>query len=246
MNDSIKYESLSDAVTAAQDDRGLILTTDACLLSAFVSKNAKNRICELGAGSGVISLMLLANKKIKSSLCVDVQEHMCRMANENASENGYTDKMTAVCADVLDFNVERPFDAVVSNPPYFKSDDGKPNLSPIDKLCRHETTAGIEDFALCASRILKDGGAAYFCYTPGRIADLYSALRTAALEPKSEIYVYPTPCHKPSLVLVMAKKGAKSGLVTHRPLFIYKDAPGGEYSSDYKTVKESMSTDILK
>ena len=246
MNGDIKFENLSGTVTAAQDNRGLILTTDACLLTALVSKNAKNKICELGAGSGVISLMLLSGKKIKSSLCVDVQEDMCRLANENATRNGYADKMAAVCADVLDFCADRPFDAVVSNPPYFKSDDGKPNLSPLDKLCRHETTAGIEDFARCASRILKDGGAAYFCYTPGRIADLYFALRASGIEPKSEIYVYPTPSHKPSLVLVTAKKGAKSGLITHRPLFIYKDAPGKEYSDDYINIKESMSVDILK
>ena len=136
MKDDIKYEKLSDSVTAAQDGRGLLLTSDACLLAAFVARNAKNRICELGAGSGVISLMLLLNKKIRSSLCVDVQEEMCRIANENAENNGFADKMTVFCADVLDFKIDRPFDAVVSNPPYFKADDGKPNVSPLDRLCR--------------------------------------------------------------------------------------------------------------
>ena len=246
MKDDIKFEKLSDSVTAAQDGRGLLLTSDACLLAAFVARNAKNRICELGAGSGVISLMLLLNKKIRSSLCVDVQEEMCRIANENAENNGFADKMTAICADVIDFRTDRPFDTVVSNPPYFKSDDGKPNVSPLDRLCRHETTAGIEDFALCASRILKDGGTAYFCYDPKRAADLYCALRSAGLEPKSKVSVYPTPKHRPSLLLVAAKKGAKSGIVTHRPLFIYKDEPGKELTEDYLTIKERNDISILK
>ncbi len=246
MSENIRYERLSDSVTAAQDERGLILTSDACLLAAFVSKNAKNRICELGAGSGVISLMLLERTKIRSSVCLDVPADMCRIAAENAESNGCADKMTAVCSDVLDYKTDRLFDAVVCNPPYFKSGDGKKNARKEDELCRHETTAGIDDFALCASRILKDGGAAYFCYTPGRAADLYVALRSAGLEPKTELYVYPTVKHKPSLLLVGAKKGAKSGLTCCKPLFLYKNGPGEELTEEYIKIKESMSIEILK
>lgn len=246
MNGNIKYEKLSGEINAAQDKRGLILTSDACLLAAFVGKNAKTGICELGAGSGVISLMLLSRNKIKSALCVDFQPDMCRIANENAKNNGFSGKMAAVCADVLDFKTEKPFDAVVSNPPYFKSGDGKKNLSKQDELCRHETTADIGGFARCASRILKDGGAAYFCYDPARSVDLYCALRAAGLEPKAELFVYPTPSHRPSLLLVTAKKGAKSGLVTYRPLFLYENEPGGDLSEDYKKIKENMDISVLK
>ena len=246
MSDHIKYEHLSDELTAAQDNRGLILTTDACLLAAFVGKNAKNRICELGAGSGVITLLLLQYGKIRSADCVDVQSEMINIAKDNAEKNGLADRMRPVCADVLDYRADKPYDAVVCNPPYFKSGDGRKNLSKQDELCRHETSAGIIDFALCASRILKDGGQAYFCYTPQRAADLYSALRSAGLEPKTEIYVYPTAKHRPSLMLVSAKKGAKSGLVSYRPLFIYKDTPGKDVTEDYMKIKESMSIDILK
>ena len=246
MKENLKYEKLGENMTAAQDKSGLILTSDACLLSAFVSKNAKNRICELGAGSGVISLLLLMNHKIRSSLCVDFQPHMCDIANENAKNNGLTDVMQAVCADVNGFTSDIKFDVVVSNPPYFKSGDGKPNVTESDRLCRHESTAGIDGFASCAARILKDGGTAFFCYTPSRSADLYHAFKNAGLEPKTEITVYPAKDKRPSLILVSAKKGAKSGLLTYRPLFIYKDAAGGELSDDYIKIKESMSTDILK
>ncbi len=246
MSENIKYERLSNEITAAQDQRGLILTTDACLLAAFVNKNAKNRICELGAGSGVITLMLLQHGKIRCADCVDFQADMCDVAYDNAVKNGFSDKMRPVHADVLDYKTDKLYDAVVCNPPYFKSGDGKKNLSKQDELCRHETSAGIEDFARCASRILKDGGTAYFCYNPQRAVDLYAALRSAGLEPKTEIYVYPTPKHRPSLLLVSAKKGAASGLVTYRPLFIYENTPGGKPGEDYAKIKESMSIDILK
>lgn len=69
-------------MTVAQDKRGLILTTDACLLSAFCPRNAKNNACELGAGSGIISVMLLRSGKIRTSVCVDFQQDICRIAEE--------------------------------------------------------------------------------------------------------------------------------------------------------------------
>lgn len=233
----VKYEQISDGVKIAQDSRGLLLTTDACLLSAFVNRNAKQTVCELGAGSGIISAMLLLSKKIKSSVCVDFQPDSCALAEENAKCNGLSDRMTVVCADVNVYDSDKRFDTVVSNPPYFKAEDGKKNESEKDRLTRHETTAAITDFAKCASRILKDGGNAYFCYTPQRLSELLCALSNSGIEPKELITVYPTQNHKPSLVLVSAKKGAQSGMIYNRPLFIYKDKPGGDYSDDYIKIK---------
>ncbi len=236
--DNIKYENIAENVSIAQDSRGLLLTTDACLLSAFVSKNAKQNACELGAGSGIISAMLLLDKKIKSSVCVDFQPEICGIAAQNAEKNGLSDKMTVVCADVLDYKAEKKFDTVISNPPYFKSGDGRRNEREQDRLSRHESTATISDFAACAFRILKDGGTAYFCYTPGRLSELLCALSNAGLEPKKLITVYPAADHKPSLVLVSAKKGAEPGMECSRPLIIYKDKAGGELTEDYKRIKK--------
>ena len=235
--DKIKYEKIAESVSIAQDSRGLLLTTDACLLSAFVYRNAKQNICELGAGSGIISAMLLLDKKIKSSVCVDFQPDICDIALNNAKTNGLDGKMTVVCADVLEYKTEQKFDAVLSNPPYFKAGDGRKNEREQDRLSRHESTATVTDFAACASRILKDGGIAYFCYTPQRVSELLCALSAAGLEPKKLVTVYPTVLHKPSLMLVSAKKGAETGIECTRPLIIYKDRAGGEYTEDYIKIK---------
>ena len=235
---NIKYESITENINVAQDNRGLLLTTDACLLSAFVNRNAKQKICELGAGSGIISLLLLSENKIKSSVCVDFQSELCRLAEKNAEKANLKDRMTVVCSDVKDYIPDVRFDAVVSNPPYFKAEDGKKNEREQDRLSRHESTATIYDFAACADRILKDGGTAYFCYTPQRLSELLCALSGAGIEPKKLITVYPTAKHKPSLVLVSAKKGADKGIELTRPLIIYKDKPGGDYTEDYINIKK--------
>lgn len=240
--DTIKYESIAENVNIAQDSRGLLLTTDACLLTAFVSKNAKQNIAELGAGSAIISAMLLLSKKINSSVCIDFQPEICKIAEQNVIENGLKDKINVVCSDVLDFNTDKKFDAVVSNPPYFKAGDGRINEREQDRLSRHESTATIFDFASCASRVLKDGGTAYFCYTPDRLPELLCALSCCGIEPKKIITVYPTVNHKPSLVLVSAKKGAKSGAELCRPLIIYNE--NKEYTQDYLRIKRDNRIEL--
>ena len=242
--DNIKFENIAENISIAQDSRGLLLTTDACLLSAFVSKNAKQKACELGAGSGIISAMLLLQKKINSAVCVDFQPDICDIAYQNAEKNGLSEKMTVVCSDVLEYKTEKKFDAVLSNPPYFKTGDGRKNEREQDRLSRHESTATVYDFAACASRILKDGGIAYFCYTPSRLSELICALSGTGLEPKKLITVYPTKDHKPSLVLVSAKKGAEPGIDCTRPLIIYKDKPGKEFTEDYIRIKKENRIDL--
>lgn len=240
--DNIKYESISDDISIAQDSRGLLLTTDACLLSAFVKRNAKQNVCELGAGSGIISAMLLQSGKIGSAVCVDFQPDVCLIAEKNAVS--LNKKMTVVCADVLEYDTDKKYDAVISNPPYFRAGDGRANEREQDRLSRHESTATVAGFAACASRIIKDGGDAYFCYTPQRLSELLCALSAVKLEPKELITVYPTADHKPSLILVSAKKGAGPGMKISKPLIIYKDIPGGGYSDDYIKIKTENRIDL--
>lgn len=152
--------------------------------------------------------------------------------------------MRVICADVLDFKYEKKFDLVVCNPPYFKENCGKTNISLQDRLTRHETTAKINDFALCAARNLKDGGTVCFCYTPSRTPELMAALENSGLSVKKTVFVYPTKDHKPCLVLMSAKKGAEPGCEISRPLIIYRDIAGGEFTEDYLRIKRENKAEL--
>lgn len=219
----------------AQHGGGLLVTTDACLLSAFVKRNGRQRVCELCAGSGVISAMLLTHKKAASCVCVDFQPELCRLAEENALN--YGGRMSVVCSDALDYSPERTFDAVVCNPPYHVR-DSKPSADRVNDLSRRESTATIRDFAACASRALRDGGKAYFCYDPARLAELISALRDARLEPKVLTLVYPDRRHRANLALLSSSKNGAAGLTVTRPLFL--DPP-----DDYGRIIKENTTEIL-
>ena len=64
-------------------------------------------------------------------------------------------------------------------------------------------------------------------------------MRDAKLEPKRLLTVFPTVGSAPCLILIQAKKGASSGLVFDRPLYIYKDENKREYSDVFAKIYES-------
>lgn len=229
-------DKIASDISLYQNPEGLVLTTDAYLLFCYVRQNARQTVTELGAGSGLISQLLLVRGKCKSAVLVDVQEKMCDMARENARLNKIEEKVSVICADVCDYIPSVRTDIAVCNPPYLPKNIGPKNKNGADLICRRETTADIHDFAACASRSINFGGIAYFCYTPSRQAELFHAMLEADITPKECITVYPTVKHPPSLILVKGKKGASHGVVCRAPLIIYGE--GGEYSAEFSAIYE--------
>lgn len=237
-------DNVFDGLDAYQNPDGLSLTTDSYLLSAFVPKNAAKSVCELCAGTGIISLILLKKGKCSGALCVDFQSGLCELAAKNARLNGLEDKMKVVCADVNDFSPEGKFDRVVCNPPYLKENTGKRAEHSERFFSLHETTADITDICKSASRALKFGGEAFFCYAPERTADLYCAMREAGIEPKAQLFIYPTVNSKPSLLLVRGIKGGKSGVCTFPAVFIYSD-DGVSFTSRMESIYKNNSFEMI-
>lgn len=219
-----KPEIINENITLFQKDKSLSFGTDAYLLSAYIKSNSK-KACEFGAGTGVISLLCLAKEKIKSSLLVEIQESLSEISKSNAIENGFNDKVEVLCKDLREIPKEynESFDTVLTNPPYMKMTSGKLNDDSSNLMCRHEVNGDISDFAKNASRLLKFGGMFYVVYRPDRLSELLFACEKNNLHVKRMTLVYPTTEHVPCIVLISAKKGASDGMITTKPLIMYKD-----------------------
>ncbi len=239
-------EKINNDVRIYQNDGSLAFGTDAYLLSAFVKKGPK-RVCELGAGSGVITLLCMARRKFESAVCVEVQEKIARLCEKNVKENGFDGKIDVVASDMRDLpaDMNGTFDAVLTNPPYMKLTSGKLNVSDENVACRHEVYGTIDDFCKTAARLLKFGGLFYAVYRPDRLSELITACESAGLRVKILTLVYPTADHTPSAVLIRAKKGAAHGMKTTKPMIIYKSSDNmtdAGFTDDMKYIYENGDT----
>ena len=81
------------------------------------------KFCEIGVGSGCISISILREVKTASAIGLDVSEEALRIAAKNAENHGVSDRLELKTSDVFDVLQNRKFDLVVSNPPYISSEN---------------------------------------------------------------------------------------------------------------------------
>lgn len=75
------------------------------------------RIAEIGTGSGIIALAA-ARAGAASVLAADINPNAALCAAENARANGFGDRVTALCCDLLAAVSPQPqFDVILSSPP---------------------------------------------------------------------------------------------------------------------------------
>ncbi len=209
---------VNDNIELIQKNDGLTFGTDAYLLSCYM-RDAKSSVAvDFGCGTGIISLLCAARNKFAKIYAVDVQAEFCDIAKRNAELNSLSDRIEVLCSDVRELKLEA--DVVFTNPPYMKSDSGRPNTVSAKNAARHEVHGDIYDFLSSASKVLKYGGLFYAVYRPDRLCDLISAMRESGIEPKRMTFVHADAQHIPSMVLVEGKKSAKPSLYITKPLML--------------------------
>ena len=79
---------------------------------------ANGRFCEIGIGSGCISISILHLIKTASAVGLDISANALRIAAVNAKIHQVSDRLELKVSDVFDTVTNEKFDLVVSNPPY--------------------------------------------------------------------------------------------------------------------------------
>ena len=235
-----RCDFVNDNLMLIQETDGLTFGTDALLLAGYINGKFKAG-CEIGSGSGIISMLLLTREKICSVTALEVQQEYAILTKRNAEMNNISERLTVIHTDVRDFKPSEEFDIVYSNPPYMKTDSGKKNVLDKKNIARHEVCGDISDFCRSARKILKFGGCFAAVYRTDRLMDLLAAMRDNKLEPKRITFVHADTEAEPSMVLVEGKAGGKCGLLVTKPLIIYRDRSHKNYTDDMNYIMENGS-----
>jgi HemK-related putative methylase len=80
------------------------------------------RVAEIGTGSGILALAA-ARAGASDVVAIDVNVNAARSAKENARLNGFDDRVSVVCSNLLTAIAPRSlFDVILSNPPFFNGE----------------------------------------------------------------------------------------------------------------------------
>ena len=197
--------------------------TDSFALGYFTRTKAGEAVCDLGSGTGLLGTLLLARQSDLTLYNVEVNEKANALAEKGFIENGWGDRASFLTGDLRD-NAVLPkagcIDLCISNPPYFKAGSGFSCESDALKTAREESACTLEDICTAAARVLRWGGRFCIVHRAERLTDLMCSLRAHAIEPKRLRFVLPRSDAAPSLLLLEAKRGGKSGLTIEPPLVI--------------------------
>ena len=204
-------EVLNERLSLTMRRGAPVTTVDALLLAAFLPGNS-GAACELGAGSGVISLLAAARGKLSSALLIERDGTLAALCERNVRDNRFADILTVRCADLRECTERGLFDTVFANPPYRRANDGMPAADPIADAARYERHGGIEDFCRTGADMLTEGGRFLAVFPTRRRAELMAAIAAVGLSPEREVTVFPYPGGASKLMLLSATKGG----ATHR------------------------------
>ena len=110
---------LSEAVLVPRPDTETLV--EAVLAACRQRFGNQITICDLGTGSGAILIALLRELPDATGIAVDVSDAALEVARMNAEDLGVASRISFCCGD-FGSGPEGPFDVVVSNPPYIRSD----------------------------------------------------------------------------------------------------------------------------
>lgn len=112
----------SPAVLDPRPDTETLITL--CL--EYLPPDLEQTILDLGTGSGILAITLLAERPLKRAVAADLSPAALAIASDNAKRWGVSRRISFTQSNWFE-NIEGTYDLIVSNPPYIPARD-IPNL----------------------------------------------------------------------------------------------------------------------
>jgi tRNA1Val (adenine37-N6)-methyltransferase len=139
-----------------QEGSAFKVGTDGVLLGACAGLDNVSEILDVGAGTGLISIML-AQRCDANITAIEPDYNSYLQSCENVNSCPWKDRITVINTDFQSFIPgEKKFDLIVTNPPYFI--DSLKNPDQRKSASRHNDSLTSADILDGAGRLLKEDG----------------------------------------------------------------------------------------
>ncbi|RUM55834.1 MAG: methyltransferase [Nautilia sp.] len=221
-----------------QPKNGYCYNSDTLFLYDFISNfPIKKNVLEVGGGCGVLGLLLARDFKINLTI-IEIQKIMSNFIEKNSKINGI--EVELINDNFLKYQFNKRFDYIVSNPPFYNST--KQSDNEIIKIARYDENLPMKEFFEKVNSILTEQGEFIFCYEASRFDDIVKIL-PKPLKVIDVKFVYPKKGKFANLVMIRAKRHAKSMVKFHTPIFNFD---GSDFSEDAKKVYKKANTKSVK
>ncbi|MBW1297483.1 tRNA1(Val) (adenine(37)-N6)-methyltransferase [Aquimarina litoralis] len=145
--------------TVHQDQCAMKIGTDGVLLGSWIPiEENVNSILDIGAGTGVIALMMAQRSNIQTIDAIEIDDLAYEQAVDNFEASDWGDRLFCYHASFQEFfqEIDDEYDLLVSNPPFYKEDYKSSNSSR--DLARFEDALPFEHLFIGVSHLLSEQG----------------------------------------------------------------------------------------
>ncbi|MFA6052409.1 MAG: methyltransferase [Methylobacter sp.] len=161
-----------------QKQSGMKVCTDAVLFGAMAPVKHGDRVLDIGAGTGVLSLMA-AQLGAGQVTAVELTQQAYQEADINFNNSPWANRLEAVHQDIQSFalTADRQYDLIISNPPFFENHSK--TIDSLRNTARHTDQLPFADLISIAGGLLSPQGL-FYLLIPAQAAAKFSAQALAA------------------------------------------------------------------
>ncbi|MEQ9286696.1 MAG: methyltransferase [Cyclobacteriaceae bacterium] len=215
-----------------QGDCAMKVTTEGCILGAWVEVPEPNCILDIGAGTGLLSLML-AQKYHCPIHAVEIDVLAASQAGKNFLNSPWGDRLELYQQDIGLFEglPNGSVDLIISNPPFFKANMRSGNESK--NLAIHNQALSQENLLAVIEKFLSKKGAAYVIYPEYEANMLASMAPQFGLKASESLIIRNKPGKAVLRKILRVTRASHEGDTLECPKdFIIRNEQGG-FTDDY-------------
>jgi len=208
--------------------------TDGVLLGAWPLVLPKEKVLDIGTGTGLIALMLAQKESSSTVVGVEIDETAATQASENAANSPFFDRVEVVTKDIQTYSQLHiaKFDLIVSNPPFFTGGVLSDNMQR--RQVRHTVKLSHNDLLRSVQLLLKPNGR--FCVVLPWLEGLrfQEWAMTYQLFTTKKCVVRPRPNLAPNRLLLQFEKIEKQ--IEETEMSVYAGLKGEERSDEFRAL----------
>ena len=181
--------------TIHQARSAMRVTTDACILGAWVAKHFSTQKSVLDIGSGTGLLLMMMAQQISGRLTgIELDEAAFHESLFNVSESPWNDRIKVIHDDIRRYHPEACYDLIVSNPPFYENDLQRPD--PSQNMAMHGSGLTLPALADAVDRLLDESGQAIIMLPPHRMEIFTNEMKHAGLFDQKSLTLKHSRNHK--------------------------------------------------
>jgi len=215
------------------------VNTDGVLLAALAEFRNPAKILDVGAGTGLIALMLAQKYPSAFIQAVEIDENAAQTAKSNFLNSPFLKRLELFHSSIKNhfINRDEKYDLIISNPPFFINSLNSLNFEK--GLARHTDISFFELLLAESGNHLNQTG--HICIIlPLQTAELVKKLFLCygLLHVQKEVLIYSFPDSNPHRIIMVL--GFEKHVPIQEQLIIYKSK--GVYSTDYSNLLKDYLT----